>query len=201
MFKKCSQCQSVKRFCSFNNNKQCKDGLSSWCRECNNILQKSYKKTKNGVVTKMYCAQRSHSKKRGHQMPTYSKKWFNDWILTNPEFHRLYDIWVLSGYDKMLVPSVDRIDDNIGYTEYNIQLTDWQTNSSKGNKDKRSGKLNTIIPHKTVLQYDKKGNFIAKYHSLSEAKRVTGVAIQSISACCIGKRKSAGKFIWQFEKN
>lgn len=47
-----------------------------------------------------------------------------------------------------------------------------------------------------VVQFDTNGTFIAEYPSIMEASRVTGVNYSNISACCNGKRKSAGKFIW-----
>ena len=36
------------------------------------------------------------------------------------------------------------------------------------------------------------------YASASEAGRATGIAQQHISACCLGKRKTAGNFKWEY---
>ena len=52
---------------------------------------------------------------------------------------------------------------------------------------------------KKVLQLDRNYNIVAKYNSLSEAQKVTG--INNISACCTGKYKTAGGFIWIYEEN
>jgi hypothetical protein len=79
----------------------------------------------------MYSAQCRNSLKRGHAYPTYTQIWLKAWLFINPEFHRLYDMWVLSGYQSDFKPSVDRIDDNLGYTEYNIQLLSWKENAEK----------------------------------------------------------------------
>lgn len=52
---------------------------------------------------------------------------------------------------------------------------------------------------KPVLQYDINNNFIKEYKSASEASRATGVAVQSISRACLGKSKTAGKYIWKYK--
>jgi group I intron endonuclease len=51
-----------------------------------------------------------------------------------------------------------------------------------------------------VLQFDKDGNFIKKYDSLKETV-MFGFQYQHISACCRGKRKSAGGYVWKYEKD
>ena len=52
--------------------------------------------------------------------------------------------------------------------------------------------------YKAVEQYSSQGDFIAKYDSLTEAQRVTGVELHNISECCRGKSKTAGGFVWQY---
>lgn len=149
-------------------------------------LQK-YRKTKKGVISDIYFGQISSSKHRGHALPTYSKKWFSNWLLNNPEFHRLYDMWVLSKYEKNFKPSVDRKRDELSYTEYNIQLLTWKENNLK---------------RKMVIQLDLNGKYIADYKSLSEACRKNNISNSgSISDVCKGHRKSAGGFIWKFKDN
>lgn len=50
---------------------------------------------------------------------------------------------------------------------------------------------------KSVLQFTKDGQFVAEYQSFMDAERKTGIYNESISACCLGKRKSAGGYIWK----
>ena len=71
----------------------------------------------------------------------------------------------------MYVPSVDRIDDNIGYTISNIQLMTWGENDKKAHDDMRDGKLIGGNKNKPVLQFTKDGKFIAEYISQNEASR------------------------------
>ena len=52
---------------------------------------------------------------------------------------------------------------------------------------------------KTVYQYTKDGEFIAKFPSLKKAAEVTGVYYNSISACCTGNLKTAGGYVFKLE--
>jgi hypothetical protein len=49
-----------------------------------------------------------------------------------------------------------------------------------------------------IEQYDTQGNFIKEWPSIEEAKRQIGGDIQ---ACCKGKQKTAGGFIWKIKIN
>ena len=50
-----------------------------------------------------------------------------------------------------------------------------------------------------VLQY-KDGVLIAEYLSIAEASKITGVNSSTISRCCGGYIKSAGKFQWKYKR-
>lgn len=49
-----------------------------------------------------------------------------------------------------------------------------------------------------VGQFAKDGNLLHTYNSLLEASKLTGINYSNIDATCLGKRKSAGGFIWKF---
>lgn len=49
-----------------------------------------------------------------------------------------------------------------------------------------------------VLQFTKEGNFIRKWDSMMDVQRELCIAQQHISACCLGKRKTAHGYIWQY---
>lgn len=51
---------------------------------------------------------------------------------------------------------------------------------------------------KAVIQYDLQGQYIQQFNSLTEASKITGISLQSISLACLGKQKTAGKYIWKF---
>lgn len=189
--KKCSKCGEFKSLSEFYKNRTTKDKFDYYCKSC---VNKS-RKTKSGLITRIYDSQKSSSKLRGQNPPDYDKKTFIKWILKQPMFEKLFINWKDSNYDKMLRPSIDRKKDNLSYTIDNIQLMTWKENDDKANDDKRSGKLH--IKHKPVIQYDKKGNKIAEYISTREANRMTG--IYHISATCRGVRKTAGGYKWKFK--
>lgn len=48
-----------------------------------------------------------------------------------------------------------------------------------------------------VYQYDKNGNFIKKYESMRDAQ--IDIKNNNICACCKGKRKTAGGYIWSYK--
>lgn len=54
---------------------------------------------------------------------------------------------------------------------------------------------------KPILQYDKQGNFIKEWGSLSEIQRQLGCSISNISNCCLRKfnRKSTYGFKWYYK--
>lgn len=53
---------------------------------------------------------------------------------------------------------------------------------------------------KPVVQFDLSGNKLATYQTARMAERLTGVCYKKISAVCNGRRKTAGGYIWKFEK-
>lgn len=53
---------------------------------------------------------------------------------------------------------------------------------------------------KPIIQFDKNGNIISRYVSATYASKITNTSICHISSCANGKRKSAGGFIWKYER-
>ncbi len=164
----------------------------SWCKACKKVYKKAYTRTKKGLLNRIYSAQKSSSKDRGHRPPEYSKQELSDWLFSQTLFHELYDEWVRSDYEKRLKPSVDRKHDDIHYCMSNIQLMTWGENDDKGRS-------------KTVYQYKYNklmgiGSFIASYSSVVEASRVSGVNAPNIGSGATGKTKSAGGYFWSYKK-
>lgn len=50
---------------------------------------------------------------------------------------------------------------------------------------------------KKVYQYDKLGNFIKEWDCLSDAQRSLNILVTHITACCNGRQKTAGGYIWR----
>ncbi len=58
--------------------------------------------------------------------PIVSREAFYSWSSNHPTFLSLYKQWFSSDFDRKLVPSVNRVNSNKGYTLDNIE---WVTNS------------------------------------------------------------------------
>jgi len=194
--KKCKECKQTKQFSEFNVQNGCADGFGNQCKSCISIILLNKRRTKRGLVKGIYANQKRRSKKRGHSQPTYTLEELIHWFNNHPLANALYDAWRLSGYRRGLVPSVDRLDDSVGYSFDNIQLLTWSENDSKGCEDRKSGRMKKCN-NEAVVQRDKKGKFISRYHSQHDASRITNISQTSISLCCSGKQYSAGGFLWE----
>lgn len=52
---------------------------------------------------------------------------------------------------------------------------------------------------KTILQFDKQGNFIKEWSSMTEVEKQLGYGKGNISNCCLGKLKSTYGYIWRYK--
>ena len=174
-------------------------GLRSDCKACKSKFDAEYRKTKDGLVGKIYGGQRSNSKKRGHPMPTYTREELKDWLCSQELFHKLYDNWKRLDYQKEYIPSVDRKDDFIGYTISNIQLMTWSENKNKQHGDIFNGiSTSGKATNKSVEQLTTDGKLVAVYRSLHDAKRQTGINESKICEVAKGRRNTAGSYVWRY---
>ena len=172
--------------------------VSSWCKGCSSLSDKRYRKSKRGVATVIYNSQKNSSGQRGYGYPIYSRDEFIKWCLEQPIFHTLYDAWVKGGYNRWLKPSIDRIDDYIGYTFDNIRIVTWRENCESVYADKRNGVNNK--QSKAVLMIDKiSGDIINEYYSMHQAERDVGISCSNIHKCCNGEIYQSGGFIWEYK--
>lgn len=151
-----------------------------------------FRKTEKGVTGRMMSGQVDKSKRRGHLAPSYNLKQLREFLYSKTNFLELYSEWVNSDYDKWKRPTCDRLDDSKPYSLDNIQVVTWRENDDKARADQRAGKINSSKPMIAVTNGEE------EFISMSEASRITGADITSISDVCKGKRITAGGYKWKF---
>lgn len=75
-----------------------------------------------------------------------------------------------------------------------VRSTSHCLNISKALKGRKN-----IWNNKAVLQYSKQGVFIKEWNTISEVSRLANISPGNIVACCKGRLKTAGGFIWKYK--
>lgn len=65
--------------------------------------------------------------------------------------------------------------------------------------DAYRGELNSLA--KKVNQYDKSGNFIASFVTMTDAAKAVNGSVPKICECCKGTKKSAYGYLWTYDGN
>lgn len=106
---------------------------------------KTYSKTKRGFIQRLYTKMKSRIKgTHGHNCHLYegkgilNKEDFYMWINSQPEFHKLFELWTEKGHTRSDVPTVDRVDPDYGYEKGNIEVVTFSENMRRS---KRRSKL------------------------------------------------------------
>lgn len=94
-----------------------------------------------------------------------------------------------------------------GYTEVNhkdynrmnncVENLEW-VNSSQNKRHAYLKEDNKITRGKQVNQYDKNGNFIKTFDTISLAAQAMNCCVSAISNCCLGRTKTSQGFRWSF---
>lgn len=69
---------------------------------------------------------------------------------------------------------------------------------SKALKGKPKSKQHIKNISKPVAQYDKQGNYITQYDSITEAARAVNGWDENICQCCKGNKKSSSGYLWKY---
>ena len=87
-------------------------------------------------------------------------------------------------------------DGSVDLNKSNLEWCTYSYNNNYGTKKERTMKSSC----KMVLQYTKKGDFIAEWYGTRDAQRNTGIHCCDISLACRGIRKTAGGFVWKYKE-
>ena len=118
--------------------------------------------------------------KDGHRKPLLVHRLVSEAFIPNPQ-----------GLETVNHKDEDKTNNKVGNLEWMSQ----KDNNNYGTRNKRAGDALS----KQVQMFDKSTcELLATFPSTMEADRVTGIAKQNISACCLGKRKSSGGYIWRY---
>lgn len=182
----------------------CKDSTPCFIRG-GIIMTKTqkYRRTKKGLTANIYSNQLASSLTHSFKTPNYSLLELREWIYNQDNFNDLFNLWVESNYDKDSIPSVDRLEDDKGYSLDNIQLITWKENNKKARLDIRNNKLkhNCLFNggHKAVVQYTLDDKKINTFISVAEASRALNINHQAISRVCRGERTKTKGFRFKYD--
>ena len=118
--KKCNECNEIKTVDNFFKGGRDKDGYQPKCKPCWKQYITRIRHSKEGLIGFIYTSQKKASRQRGHLMPSYTKDELYLWVTSQPKYNTLYENYVHSGYNKLYIPSIDRLDNIKGYFLDNI---------------------------------------------------------------------------------
>lgn len=91
-------------------------------------------------------------------------------------------------------PHINHIDEN--KSNNRADNLEWCTATENNNYGMHNKKI-SLTKGTRVQAFDKNGNLVMEFHSISEASRQTGINQSSISSCVAGEYKQAGGYVWK----
>ena len=115
------------------------------------------------------------------------------------KIHRLVALTFLTNPQNL--PEINhRDEDKTNNKVENLEWCDRKYNCNFGSRNQRIAEKHTNgKDSKPVLQYTLDGKFVKEWKSTRDVQRNLGYFQTCISACCLGKQKSAYKFVWKYK--
>lgn len=157
MSKICFKCNKRKPLCDFYKHKQMGDGHLNKCKECartdvrlnyseNVETKRAYDKKRqrhsrsrifnhryNGIRQRVEGRATREYKVKGSECLTYEQ--YCMWVKSNiDDFENVYQQWASSGFTNKLAPSIDRVNNKLGYIPSNMRWVTKSQNSAKYTK-------------------------------------------------------------------
>ncbi len=97
-----------------------------------------YRRTMEGWATAVLSTLKRSSIARGHKPPCFeSREELLCWAKAQPSFFIIWNLWEFAGYSKLTKPSIDRLDNTVGYEWGNMRLVTWRENSEAWTSSER----------------------------------------------------------------
>jgi hypothetical protein len=112
---------------------------------------------------------------------------------------KTYSVHRLVAQEFILNPNNFPIVNHLDRNKLNNKITnlEWTNYLENNNHAIKTGKNTYKLP---IRQYDLNGNFIRKFDSSIEASKFIGISSSHIRNCARGVKKTAGGFIWKYNK-
>jgi hypothetical protein len=137
MYRKCTTCGETKSIDVFCKDSSKADGIATRCKQCRYNCEVNWMHTIHGLSHKMYASMKRRIKLGFVPSANcISDEAFYSFAITNEDLQRLFIAWEESGFIIRLTPSIDRIDNKLGYEIGNLQFITQSENSSKGIREK-----------------------------------------------------------------
>ena len=109
------------------------------------------------------------------------------------DYYYIYELWK-SGLNQKTIAQMLKTNEATIIRALNSFHIDSHTRRSRSTTQAMKNRC------KPVKQYDKNMNYIASYDSIKEASEKTNANKGDIGKVCIGKRKSAGGYVWRWKE-
>lgn len=141
--KTCTKCRVDQPLTNYTRERRDKPSLRAWCNACGlayakerrQITPERFKqndarrrRSVNGWLIERLHHMRRNSKSRGHPPPEFKTKDDLRSFLDGSDFADLWREYVESGFQKDRCPSLDRLDNSVGYMRNNVRLVTWKEN-------------------------------------------------------------------------
>lgn len=177
-------------------------------RECDRKYYLEHRNTPLGRARMLLSSYNKNDKKYNRGKGDLTARWIVENIFNKPCVHCGKEGWDVIGcnrLDNSLPHSKDNVEpcckncnDRLHYEEGPSAET--RQKMSENNAKPMLGKFSKDHPtSKAVIQSTKDDRFVRRWDSMSDIERELGYRHQHISECCLGKRKSAYDYQWQFE--
>lgn len=133
-----------------------------------------------------------------HKSTSKKRSYKNEYLYFDVQKYR-WDSFIISEIEKICCNTLDELKEILDKKE--IFYIDKYNCIYPNGYNIQTGGITAPVKETKVYQFDKLGNFIKEYKSITEASKETNTDKSGIHACISGRRATAGGFIWSKDKN